>query len=184
MANLKKLQEMAKNGKISKNLLDNKEFKANLKKILEEEGGVQVPDEDIPEIIKHLETALQDESILNEAAMETVSGGHDYTTRQKAYLAGAIGGGTAGAIGLTAFALSRCENWKKALKKECKRYNKAVMRNRINAIYDKEFGTTTYNVPPELQAGPIHTSGSVGLIAGAGIGLGVAHLICNAVGVE
>lgn len=180
--NLKKLQEMARSGELSKKLLEDEKFKSGLKEILKKEGGAEVTDEEIPEVIKHLESVLQDEITLNEAELETVSGGgRNYTTREKAYIAGGVVGGTAGAIGLTALVLSRCKNWQKALRKECKRYNKAVIRNNINKIC---FGTEMYNVPAELQAGPIHASGLVGGAVGAGLGLGIAHLICNAAGVK
>ena len=75
MADLKKLQELAKNGEVSKKLLEDEEFKSELKKAFETENGAEITDEQITEVIKKFETALQDEKLLKEAELENVSGG-------------------------------------------------------------------------------------------------------------
>lgn len=84
MADLKDLKEMAKKGEISKKLLEDEGFKNELKKILEEEGGVEVTDDQIPEIVKEMEESLENEKgvskadvaqPLDEETLDTVSGG-------------------------------------------------------------------------------------------------------------
>ena len=75
MKDIEKLQEMAKNGEISKALLEDEEFKSDLKKIVKEETDVEISDEEIPEIIQNLEEFLKSEKVLKEAELEAVSGG-------------------------------------------------------------------------------------------------------------
>ena len=75
MANLNDLQKMAKNGEVSKKLLEDETFKNELKKILKEENETEITDEQISEIIKNFEIALQNEGILKEAELENISGG-------------------------------------------------------------------------------------------------------------
>ena len=75
MADLKKLQEMAKNGEFSKNLLEDKEFINETKKILKEEDGIEATDKQVCEIIENFEKTLQNENILKDAELEAVSGG-------------------------------------------------------------------------------------------------------------
>ncbi len=82
MADLEKLQKMAKNGEFSKKLLEDENFKAELKKILKEECKIEITDEDIPEIVKNLEENLKEnpddakvKQILSEEEVENVSGG-------------------------------------------------------------------------------------------------------------
>ena len=81
MTDLKKLQEMAKNGEVSKKLLDNQDFKSELKETLKEEKGIIATDEQISEIIKDFEKALQSDAILKSAELETISGGGDGTKK-------------------------------------------------------------------------------------------------------
>lgn len=65
---------MSKNGTLSKLLLEDENFKTELKRILEE-SGIPVTDAEIPEVIKKFETVLQDDNALKEAELEVVSGG-------------------------------------------------------------------------------------------------------------
>ena len=76
MASLKDLQEMAKEGKVSEELLKDEEFKSKLKEALKKETGKEITDEQISEIIKNFEIALQDKELLKEADLENVSGGN------------------------------------------------------------------------------------------------------------
>ena len=75
MANLKDLQEMAKEGKVSEELLKDEEFKSKLKEALKKDFEKEITDEQISEIIKNFEIALQDKELLKEADLENVSGG-------------------------------------------------------------------------------------------------------------
>ena len=75
MTDLKKLQEMAKNGEVSKKLLVNQEFRNELKEALKGEKGIEATEEQISEIIKDFEKALQNDTILKNAELETISGG-------------------------------------------------------------------------------------------------------------
>ena len=75
MASLKDLQKMAKAGKVSEELLKNEGFKSKLKEALQKETGKEITDEQISEIIKNFEIALQDKELLKEAELENVSGG-------------------------------------------------------------------------------------------------------------
>ena len=75
MTRLKNSQEMAKNGKVSEELLKDEEFKSKLKEALKKETGKEITNDQISEIIKNFEIALQDKELLKEADLENVSGG-------------------------------------------------------------------------------------------------------------
>ena len=83
MKSIEDLQKMAKNGEISKKLLENEEFKKEFKKALSEDSGVAATDEQICEVIKNFESALQDEKNLNEAELQEISGGDDKSCTPK-----------------------------------------------------------------------------------------------------
>ncbi len=82
MADLKDLQEMVKSGEFSKKLLEDEKFKTEVKKILKEENGIEITDEDIPEVVEELGKSLTEKSSgsqikqnLSEKTLEDVSGG-------------------------------------------------------------------------------------------------------------
>lgn len=75
MISLEDLQKMAKEGRISEKILADEDLKSEFKRILKEEDGIEVTDEQIPEIIKNFEIALQDKKIVDEAKLDDVSGG-------------------------------------------------------------------------------------------------------------
>ena len=76
MTSLKGSQEMAKEGKVSEELLKDEEFKSKLKEALKKDFGKEITNEQISEIIKNFEIALQDKELLKEAELENVSGGN------------------------------------------------------------------------------------------------------------
>lgn len=75
MRNLKDLQNLAKSGTFSKELLEDKEFLDRFKKILEEESNIKATDKEIPIIINNIEKALQNDMPINEEELQIVSGG-------------------------------------------------------------------------------------------------------------
>lgn len=82
MADLKNLQAMAREGKISEELLKDDKFKTELKRILKEECKVEITDEDIPKVVKNLEETLKEipddakvKQVLSKEEVENVSGG-------------------------------------------------------------------------------------------------------------
>ncbi len=82
MADLKDLQEMIKSGEFSKELLEDEKFKTEIKKILKEKNGIEITDQDIPEVVKNLEKSLisepdyaQVEQMLSKENLENISGG-------------------------------------------------------------------------------------------------------------
>ena len=60
----------------SEELLKDEEFKSKLKEALKKETGKEITDEQISEIIKNFEIALQDKQLPKEADLENVSGGN------------------------------------------------------------------------------------------------------------
>ena len=97
MTDLKKLQEMAKNGEVSKKLLVNQEFRNELKEALKEEKGIEATEEQISEIIRGFEKALQSDTILKNAELETISGGD--AKKVAATMTNAAFTGTGAAVG-------------------------------------------------------------------------------------
>lgn len=81
MKNLENLQNMAENGDISKKLLSDEDFKSKFKEALKKERGIEVKDEDIPQIIKNFEETLKDknfsksEGALGDDELDNISGG-------------------------------------------------------------------------------------------------------------
>lgn len=201
MENLKELQEMAKSGEFSEKLLKNEEFKRDLKKILKEENGIEITDEQIPEIIKKIEDALQDKKVLEEAKLDDISGGSPYNPRynsnynsqnsrpltksEKVKFVGAAVGAVFGAIGSAGLVAGAYDDPGKQLKKENKRYARAKLRNDVVDLVYTGFGSERpYHVPETFEAGPIHTAGTLGGAAGAGVGYGIGSLICKALDIN
>lgn len=109
MADLKKLQEMAKNGEFSRKLLKDENFINETKKILKEEDGIEATDEQVCEIIENFEKILQNENILKDAELEAVSGGISASKIGKKVTGAAVVGGSAivsGAVGAVTGAIT------------------------------------------------------------------------------
>ena len=174
MKDIEKLQEMSKNGEISKKLLENEKFKNELKNFLNNKCNVEITDDDVSDMIKNLEIALQDETYLGEDELGAISGG--LTARKKACLAGASIGGVAGAVGYIALVVSK---WRK-LASIMGRQRVVNLEHDMYLQKIHQKATSNSPTPTKLKA----AAGTLGGGIGAGLGLGVAYLVCSALGVK
>lgn len=74
MAGLEDLQKMAQEGKVSEQLLEDKEFISEMKKIIKEENNLEISDDQAKKIIENFEQSLKDPKLTNES-LGNVSGG-------------------------------------------------------------------------------------------------------------
>lgn len=192
MTELKKLQEMAKNGEVSKKLLGNQDFKSELKEALKEEKGIAATEKQISEIIKDFEKALQSDTILKNAELETISGGGNGATKVAAAAtnatftgAGAVAGtvlGTACGIVLGGAPVGIGEFINITSKDDWADKDKIEL---VKELYNtpKAIGTTfphAYKVA-KIGAG---IGGGIGFFKGAKKGNALGHKVCVAMGLE
>lgn len=69
-----KLQELVKEGKLSENLMKDKEFVEGAKEIFKSEN-VEVSDEKLKQLIKEIENKLKTNELMSDEELENVSGG-------------------------------------------------------------------------------------------------------------
>ena len=76
MAGLEDLQKMAQEGKVSEQLLEDKEFISEMIKIIKEENNLEISDDQAKKIIENFEQSLKDPKLTDEL-LEDVSGGRN-----------------------------------------------------------------------------------------------------------
>ena len=175
MADLKDLQKMAQEGKISEKLLGDKEFISEMKKILKEENNLEISDDQAKKIIEDLEQYLK-KSELTDKLLGDVSGGGIAKSAVQAVLSatGAALGGACGAGGGIAVG--------------AKKYGKDMERlidNEKLAEYVAEGGKMGDLYDPVLKTA---VGTGVGLAGGIGLGATVGYkfggYICKKLGIK
>lgn len=71
---MEKIQELIKQGKFSKNLMEDKEFVEGAKEIFKSEN-IEIDDKKLAQLMDEIETKLKKDNILDNKALEEVSGG-------------------------------------------------------------------------------------------------------------
>ena len=192
MTDLKKLQEMAKNGEVSKKLLVNQEFRNELKEALKEEKGIEATEEQISEIIKDFEKALQSDTILKNAELETISGGGDRAKKVAATMTNVAFTGTGAAVGalfgavcgatlstapVFGYSIYHGHQMKK-LENDPSAENLEALDYHLNAMVN--------SIPYMKKAGKIGNvvGGSAGFYFGSKYGNRIGHKACVAMGLE
>ncbi len=94
-----KLQELVKEGKLSENLMKDKEFVEGAKEIFKSEN-VEIDEEKLKQLIKEIESKLKTSEIISDEGLENISGGvTKYTKRVLVKVASTVLGS---ALGLSA----------------------------------------------------------------------------------
>ena len=190
MTDLKKLQEMAKNGEVSKKLLVNQEFRNELKEALKEEKGIEATEEQISEIIRGFEKALQSDTILKNAELETISGGGDRAKKVAATMTNVAFTGTGAAVGalfgaVCGATLSTAPVFGYSIYHG---YQAEKLKNDPSAIEALKYHSNAMvnSIPYMKKAGKIGNvvGGSAGLYFGGKYGNRIGHKACVVMGLE